>query len=145
MSNEFTVNKQSNDEVAMRTEEYTSLIPLPTLEQEDIGLAVTLLQHLLVSYGYLSSDQVNGVFAWTIDNAVRQFQHDNGLYADGVVGYNTWSALMELNDANQNYGFREHPSPSSTLRPIPCMPRQTGVLSLETEMPHWIEHLDDQI
>lgn len=129
----------------MLTEEYASLIPLPTLEQEDVGLAVTLLQHLLVSYGYLSDDQVNGVFAWTIDNAVRQFQHDNGLYADGVVGHNTWSALMDWNDANQNCGFRENPSPSSTLRLIPCMPRQTRALSLETEVPHWIEHLDYQI
>lgn len=81
----------------MLTQELISPTTLPTLEQEDIGLAVALLQRLLVFYGYLSSDQVNGVFAWTIDYAVRQFQHDNGLYEDGIVGYYTWAALMDLN------------------------------------------------
>lgn len=75
----------------------TSRIALPTLEQDDVSFAVAFLQHLLVFYGYLFSDQVNGTFAWTTDCAVRQFQHDNGLYEDGIVGHSTWKALMDLN------------------------------------------------
>ncbi len=70
---------------------------LPTLELEDIGLAVITLQRLLVFFGYLSNDEVSSSFTWMIDNAVRQFQHDNGLYEDGIVGHHTWSALVDLN------------------------------------------------
>lgn len=81
----------------MNTQADILLKTLPTLEPEDAGLAVTLLQRLLVLYGYLSSEQVNGIFAWSLDNAVRQFQHDNGLYEDGIVGHHTWSALVDLN------------------------------------------------
>ena len=36
---------------------------LRTLKQEDVGLAVTLLQRLLVFYRYLFCNQVNKVFA----------------------------------------------------------------------------------
>lgn len=81
----------------MNTQADILLKTLPRLEPEDAGLAVTLLQRLLVLYGYLSSEQVNGIFAWSLDNAVRQFQHDNGLYEDGIVGHHTWSALVDLN------------------------------------------------
>ena len=81
----------------MNTQADILLKTLPTLEPEDVGLAVTILQRLLVLYGYLSSEQVNGIFAWSLDNAVRQFQHDNGLYEDGIVEHHTWSALVDLN------------------------------------------------
>ena len=73
----------------MLTQEFTLLKTLPILEQEDVSLAVVLLQRLLVFYRYFSCTQVNKVFAGTIDYAVRQFQHDNGLYEDGIVGYLT--------------------------------------------------------
>ncbi len=66
-----------------------------TLTQDDIGIEVAILQRLLVFYGYLSSQDVNGVFDYVIDNAVRQFQHDNGLYEDGIVGHYTWMTLAD--------------------------------------------------
>ncbi len=80
----------------MQTQISLSLKTLPTLEQEDVGLSVAILQRLLVLYGYISNDQVNGIFGWSIDNAVRQFQHDSGLYEDGIVGHKTWCALIDL-------------------------------------------------
>ncbi len=80
----------------MQTQINLSLKTLPTLEQEDVGLSVAILQRLLVLYGYISNDQVNGIFGWPIDNAVRQFQHDCGLYEDGIVGHKTWCALIDL-------------------------------------------------
>lgn len=80
----------------MNTQSDILLKTLPTLEQEDVGLAVAVLQRLLVFHEYLSNEQVNGVFSWTSDSAVRQFQHDHGLYTDGTVGHCTWTALMNL-------------------------------------------------
>lgn len=70
---------------------------LPTLAQGDRGLEVEILQRLLIFYGYINSNVVNGAFEWTTDNAVRQFQHDNALYEDGIVGLHTWNALADLN------------------------------------------------
>ncbi|HEY9620000.1 MAG TPA: peptidoglycan-binding domain-containing protein, partial [Crinalium sp.] len=66
-------------------------------DQGDFGLAVFILQRLLVIYNYLSSDTITGVFSAETDQAVRQFQHDNGLYTDGIVGLHTWTALSESN------------------------------------------------
>ncbi len=69
---------------------------LPTLMQEDSSLEVALLQRLLVFYQYLFKHSVDGIFDAATDNAVRQFQHDNALYEDGIVGSHTWSALADL-------------------------------------------------
>lgn len=73
-----------------------SIKSLPTLEQDDIGLAVTVLQRLLSLYNYLPNTAINGIFRWETDDAVRQLQHDNGLCEDGVVGLHTWSVLADL-------------------------------------------------
>ncbi|GAA2852166.1 hypothetical protein Acy02nite_36020 [Actinoplanes cyaneus] len=42
-----------------------------------------------------SSDGVDGLFGPKTDERVRQFQDDAGLKADGIVGTNTWTALLE--------------------------------------------------
>ncbi|MBV9386548.1 MAG: peptidoglycan-binding protein [Chroococcidiopsidaceae cyanobacterium CP_BM_ER_R8_30] len=47
-------------------------------------------------YNYLSNDAIDGNFRWSTDDAVRQFQHDNGLYEDGIIGFYTWNALANL-------------------------------------------------
>lgn len=43
---------------------------LLTLEQDDYGLEVAILQRLLVFYGYLPSSAVSGSFEFITDNAV---------------------------------------------------------------------------
>jgi murein L,D-transpeptidase YcbB/YkuD len=35
-----------------------------------------------------------GIFGPKTDQAVREFQRDNGLQVDGIVGKNTWTALL---------------------------------------------------
>lgn len=54
--------------------------------------ATARLQQLLIGRGY-DPGPVDGIFGPRTDAAVRQFQYDNGLAADGVVGPLTWSAL----------------------------------------------------
>ena len=81
----------------MQVNSTVSIKSLPTLEQDDLGLAVMVLQRLLALYNYLPNDVIDGIFRWTTADAVRQFQHDNGLYEDGIVGLHTWSALVDLN------------------------------------------------
>jgi N-acetylmuramidase/Putative peptidoglycan binding domain len=57
----------------------------------DRGPAVSELQELLRAAG--RDIEPNGVFGQQTEAAVRQFQSDHGLAADGVVGSQTWAAL----------------------------------------------------
>jgi peptidoglycan hydrolase-like protein with peptidoglycan-binding domain len=36
-----------------------------------------------------------GVFGPKTNDAIREFQRNNGLQVDGIVGRNTWKALLE--------------------------------------------------
>ena len=51
-----------------------------------------LLQSLLKCHGY--NVLICGVFAESLERKVKEFQQDNGLKADGIVGPKTWKKLM---------------------------------------------------
>ncbi len=73
---------------------YTTTQPsLPTLRRGARSRAVLYLQYLLITYGY-DVATADGIFGVNTQNAVIDFQSDNGLAADGIVGRNTWSALI---------------------------------------------------
>lgn len=63
----------------------------PTLSEGDRGDEVSHLQELLRDRGYTISP--DGIFGPYTESIVRQFQRDNGLTADGIVGESTWAAL----------------------------------------------------
>lgn len=66
----------------------------PTLRRGSSGEYVTLLQTQLIQRGYdLQPYGADGKFGTKTENAVKAFQKDNGLTADGICGKNTWSAL----------------------------------------------------
>ena len=58
------------------------------------GLAVTQMQQALYEQGYLSPNNVIGTFNDATRQAIRTFQQDNGLTADGVAGQLTLAALF---------------------------------------------------
>ncbi|MFB2938806.1 peptidoglycan-binding protein [Aerosakkonemataceae cyanobacterium BLCC-F154] len=62
------------------------------------GEDVKLLQQLLNSYGY--SLVVDGDFGSRTDAAVKGFQRSRGLVVDGIVGINTWNALLPNNPSS---------------------------------------------
>ncbi|NTY02146.1 peptidoglycan-binding protein [Deinococcus sp. JMULE3] len=65
-----------------------------TVRQGDSSNAVRAVQDQLRSgYGY-TAVTVDGVFGSGTNTAVRDFQTRRGLSADGVVGLNTWHALV---------------------------------------------------
>ena len=67
----------------------------------DKGPVVVFLQKLLDKNGYKLTSRprknsgVDGDFGRKTLRAVKQFQRDEGLAADGVVGPKTWSALVD--------------------------------------------------
>ncbi len=80
---------------AGHTETYT--IGRPLLQYGSSGNSVKFLQALLVEKGaYYGTDwsQVDGQFGDGTRAAVIRFQRGHRLGADGIVGPNTWSALL---------------------------------------------------
>lgn len=66
----------------------------PVLKREMTGPAVVRLQQMLDSLGY--DLIIDGKFGQRTEMAVRTFQQDSGLLADGIVGAATWQALESL-------------------------------------------------
>nr|WP_262928402.1 peptidoglycan-binding domain-containing protein [Streptomyces sp. CBMA29] len=63
-----------------------------TVQQGSSGAAVQAVQSQLNAHG--SSLAVDGSFGAGTNTAVRSFQSAHSLSADGVVGPNTWQALV---------------------------------------------------
>jgi len=62
--------------------------------QGDSGKRVLQVQCVLTKRGYgVGSSGVDGDFGSGTESAVRSFQSDKGLDADGIVGHETWTAL----------------------------------------------------
>ena len=69
---------------------------LPILRQHSKGNTVKLLQQTLKDYNFYHG-VINGHFDTDMEIAVKAFQADYSLVADGIVGVNAWAALIHLN------------------------------------------------
>lgn len=69
------------------------LPPYPVLRQGSTGIYVTFLQRLLES-NLAPVGTIDGIFGSQTRSAVTTFQQNNSLSADGIVGQNTWNALV---------------------------------------------------
>lgn len=56
------------------------------------GSDVKALQECLKKYGYLRS--IDGIFGENTLDSVKKFQSEYNLTPDGIVGFNTWDALL---------------------------------------------------
>ena len=66
-----------------------------TLRKGDQGVEVVTLQQALAELGYLTTAS-DGIYGTGTQTAVRAFQSDNGLDADGIAGKQTQKVLYEL-------------------------------------------------
>ncbi|WP_243176136.1 peptidoglycan recognition protein family protein [Clostridium cadaveris] len=73
-----------------------TLAGCPLVKPGAQGNITKLIQERLISLGYNVSCGADGIFGNGTKQAVMQFQQDNGLSADGIVGRNTWRALLGL-------------------------------------------------
>lgn len=65
----------------------------PTLRIGDRGDQVVSLQSMLKGKGFAIG--IDGAFGAATEAAVKQFQTSHGLEADGIVGPQTWNALVQ--------------------------------------------------
>ena len=68
-------------------------LTLSTIHLNDTGVLVTLLQRLLYTYG-ITPWAIDGQFSATTLTAVKEFQQTRRLLVDGIVGPQTWGALV---------------------------------------------------
>lgn len=67
-----------------------------TIRKGSKGEDVKYAQQKLISLGYdLSPYGADGSFGTKTQTAVKAFQRDHGLSADGIIGSNTWAALEQ--------------------------------------------------
>lgn len=79
------------------------------------GSDVQKLQELLNQNGYnLDTD---GIFGSNTQNAVKEYQQENGLTVDGIVGKNTWGALTSASTATPSTPTTT-PTQTETKAPI---------------------------
>ena len=69
----------------------TANASLPNLRFGDSGDAVRVLQRLLINNRY--AVKIDGVFGALTETAVKAFQNQRNLNADGIVGQRTWREL----------------------------------------------------
>lgn len=66
----------------------------PTIKKGARGNITKLIQEKLVSLGY-NTNGIDGIFGSYTYIAVKQFQRDNKLLVDGIVGPQTWHTLIQ--------------------------------------------------
>ena len=71
------------------------LPPQPTIREGSRGTYVRYLQEKLTSKLY-PLGSIDGIFGSGTRNAVVQFQNENALTADGIVGPVTWQAVSQI-------------------------------------------------
>ena len=74
-------------------EDNVGVVMLGEVSTVNEGDTVKRVQELLIKLGYLSKGSATGYFGDVTDKAVKEFQKNNGLAADGMVGPLTWAKL----------------------------------------------------
>ncbi|MEM8532448.1 MAG: peptidoglycan-binding protein [Chloroflexota bacterium] len=100
-ANEQAQNTASDGVTVAQLQTFPSDREWPVVRYGDSDENVVTLQAMLRQQGYDIS--YNGEFDAQTYDAVRQFQVDNRLEDDGIVGHNTWEALIStvrLDDDN---------------------------------------------
>lgn len=95
----------------VENDEVTDTVSYPTIKLGSKGADVKKAQQLLIAKGYsCGAAGADGDFGAGTYSAVKKFQADNGLEADGIVGANTWAALLKTEQTKPEQTEPEKPT-----------------------------------
>ncbi|PKO15831.1 MAG: hypothetical protein CVU39_09925 [Chloroflexi bacterium HGW-Chloroflexi-10] len=96
----FGIGGQGSDSFWVQIVAEAEEVQIPTLSRNlslttprMLGEDVMTLQKRLLELGYSELGKADGIFGPKTDQVVRDFQEDQGLTVDGVVGKKTWERL----------------------------------------------------
>jgi len=90
-SQRFIAQKINDEEILLARGTRFPGRNVPNLRFGNSGLAVRVLQRLLIANGY--AIRIDGVYGALTESAVKAFQNRRNLAVDGVVGPRTWFHL----------------------------------------------------
>lgn len=94
---------------------YALSVEHPLLKWGSKGDMVVWAQEHLVAAGF--DLPVTGIFRRQTRTAVREFQEQRGMLADGQIGTDTWAALMELTPYRMPWARAARAARASSARP----------------------------
>lgn len=66
--------------------------------------AIAEVQRILAAEGHLDASQVDGLFGWRTENAIKAFQQAYAIPVDGRFGRQCWSIVQSVKDARSSNG-----------------------------------------
>lgn len=112
-----------------------SSLSFAKVEKGMSGTDVQNVQYMLINSGYMSGG-ADGVFGSSTESAVRQFQADHGLEADGIVGDQTLAALSGNSGSSSPVGYYRKRIVMEATAYTPYDPGNSGY----TANGNWLEH-----
>ena len=115
---------------------YQPSTELPLLKKGSRGDMVVWAQEHLLGAGQ-STLPVTGIFGAQTYNAVVAFQQQNGLYADGRIGTDTWVALLRATPVPVKWGARAIASNARSIAARPggaSAPLSAGLPAVRDEL-----------
>lgn len=101
----------------------------PMLQRGSRGDYVTQAQKALLAKGYsLPRYGADGDFGGEMYAAVVQFQRDRGLAADGIIGPDTWAALLAEESGNGETETRPEPAAQTGIKAVDIALGEVGYL-----------------
>ena len=99
--NDSAVEEPAKPVTAVETPAVTCIVSIPQLKNGAVGTAVKNAQTLLIAKGYPCGGKVtagretaDGDFGSTTEKSVKSFQAQKNLAVDGIIGAETWNALL---------------------------------------------------
>jgi murein L,D-transpeptidase YcbB/YkuD len=91
INREKLISEQNSNDIVIASSQSFTNQRLPNLGFSSSGIAVRVLQRLLVANGY--AVKVDGYFGPLTESAIKAFQEQQDLTVDGIVGTQTWDGL----------------------------------------------------
>ena len=112
---------------------YAPYTGMASISKGSTGDLVVWAQEHLITAGFKIG--VDGGFGATTQTAVEHFQLAHGLVVDGVVGPETWQALLRYQPANISWGVKSKRATVASLGGLTPLPKSASLPAKRYEIP----------